>query len=62
MYFFFYFQVSNLQFPAMEGIAKNIIKEKQNFERLEVSKERLLEMFKVRLIFIFVSYFNFFFF
>lgn len=31
----------------MESIVKTIIKEKQPFERLEVSKEDLLEMFKV---------------
>lgn len=31
----------------MENVVKMIIKEKQPFERLEVSKEDLLEMFKV---------------
>jgi len=31
----------------MENIVKQIVKEKQPFERLEVSKEDLLEMFKV---------------
>jgi threonyl-tRNA synthetase len=31
----------------METLVKTIIKEKQPFERLEVSKEDLLEMFKV---------------
>lgn len=31
----------------MESIVKNIVKEKQPFERLEMKKEDLLEMFKV---------------
>lgn len=31
----------------MENVVKTIVKEKQPFERLEVSKEDLLEMFKV---------------
>jgi len=31
----------------MENLVKQIVKEKQPFERLEVSKEDLLEMFKV---------------
>jgi len=31
----------------METVVKQIVKEKQPFERLEVSKEDLLEMFKV---------------
>ncbi|XP_025423216.1 threonine--tRNA ligase, cytoplasmic isoform X2 [Sipha flava] len=39
-------QVSNFDFPVMETLVKTIIKEKQPFERLEVSKEDLLEMFK----------------
>lgn len=39
-------QVSNLDFPVIEGLMKNIVKEKQPFERLEMSKEDLLEMFK----------------
>ncbi|XP_044746278.1 threonine--tRNA ligase 1, cytoplasmic isoform X2 [Coccinella septempunctata] len=33
-------------FPAVEGLMKNIVKEKQPFERLEMTKEDLLEMFK----------------
>lgn len=33
--------------PVVENLAKNILKEKQPFERLEVKKEKLLEMFKV---------------
>lgn len=39
-------QVSSSDFPALEGVIKTIMKEKQPFERLEVSKEDLLEMFK----------------
>ncbi|KAE8753206.1 hypothetical protein FOCC_FOCC000129 [Frankliniella occidentalis] len=39
-------QVSNLDFPVIEGLMKTIAKEKQPFERLEMTKEQLLEMFK----------------
>jgi threonyl-tRNA synthetase len=39
--------VSSTELSALENICKTIIKEKQPFERLEVSKETLLEMFKV---------------
>lgn len=39
-------QVSNLDYPVVENIMKSIVKEKQPFERLELSKEDLLEMFK----------------
>ncbi|XP_074862765.1 threonine--tRNA ligase 2, cytoplasmic isoform X2 [Carettochelys insculpta] len=38
--------VSSTEFPTLENTCKNIIKEKQPFERLEVSKEVLLDMFK----------------
>nr|XP_035159568.2 threonine--tRNA ligase 2, cytoplasmic isoform X2 [Callithrix jacchus] len=38
--------VSSTELSALENICKVIIKEKQPFERLEVSKEILLEMFK----------------
>ncbi|XP_044836732.1 threonine--tRNA ligase 2, cytoplasmic isoform X2 [Mauremys mutica] len=38
--------VSSTEFPTLENTCKNIIKEKQTFERLEVSKEILLDMFK----------------
>uniref|UniRef100_A0A8C3LIP3 threonine--tRNA ligase n=1 Tax=Chrysolophus pictus TaxID=9089 RepID=A0A8C3LIP3_CHRPC len=38
--------VSSTEFPALENRCKNIIKEKQPFERLEVKKEILLDMFK----------------
>lgn len=35
-------------YPALETLAKNVVKEKQKFERLVVTKEQLLEMFAVR--------------
>uniref|UniRef100_A0A2P2HX70 threonine--tRNA ligase n=2 Tax=Hirondellea gigas TaxID=1518452 RepID=A0A2P2HX70_9CRUS len=38
--------VSQNDFPVIEDLMKKITKEKQPFERLEVSKENLLEMFK----------------
>ncbi|MEE6502895.1 hypothetical protein FKM82_004669 [Ascaphus truei] len=38
--------VSSNEFPVLETMCKAIIKEKQPFERLEVSKELLLDMFK----------------
>uniref|UniRef100_H3ALQ2 threonine--tRNA ligase n=1 Tax=Latimeria chalumnae TaxID=7897 RepID=H3ALQ2_LATCH len=38
--------VSSNDFPALENLCKKIMKEKQPFERLEVKKETLLEMFK----------------
>ncbi|XP_018563321.1 threonine--tRNA ligase, cytoplasmic isoform X1 [Anoplophora glabripennis] len=38
--------VSQTDFPVVEGLMKNIVKEKQPFERLEIKKEDLLEMFK----------------
>lgn len=34
-------------YPALETVVKNVVKEKQQFERLVVSKEKLLEMFHV---------------
>lgn len=39
-------QISNLDFPFVESLMKSIVKEKQPFERLEMKKEDLLEMFK----------------
>lgn len=38
--------ISQADFPNLEGVAKDVIKQKQKFERLVVSKEDLLEMFK----------------
>ena len=35
-------------FPALDQVAKMAVKEKQKFERLEMSKEDLLKMFAVR--------------
>lgn len=43
----FFRVVSSTELSALENICKTIIKEKQPFERLEVSKDTLLEMFKV---------------
>jgi threonyl-tRNA synthetase len=39
-------QVSSNDFSSLESIMKTIVKEKQPFERLDVSKEKLVEMFK----------------
>lgn len=38
--------VSSTELSALENICKSIIKEKQPFERLEIRKDSLLEMFK----------------
>ncbi|XP_051174135.1 threonine--tRNA ligase 1, cytoplasmic isoform X2 [Leptopilina boulardi] len=38
--------ISTTDFPYIDGLCKNIAKEKQPFERLEMKKEDLLEMFK----------------
>lgn len=40
--------VSSTEFGELETLCKAAIKEKQPFERLEISKETLLKMFKVR--------------
>ncbi len=40
--------VSSSEFGDLENICRSIMKDKQRFERLEVHKETLLEMFKVR--------------
>ncbi|CCF56422.1 hypothetical protein KAFR_0B01230 [Kazachstania africana CBS 2517] len=37
--------VSQADFPNLEGVAKDVIKQKQKFERLVMSKEDLLKMF-----------------
>ena len=39
--------MSGADLPVLEEVSKSIIQEKQPFERLEMSKEDLLEMFKV---------------
>ncbi|MEE6475293.1 hypothetical protein FKM82_010689 [Ascaphus truei] len=41
-------EVSSNEFPVLETMCKAIIKEKQPFERLEVSKALLLDMFKYK--------------
>ena len=38
--------VSQTDYPVIENLMKKITKEKQPFERLEMKKEDLLEMFK----------------
>lgn len=38
--------ISQEDFPYLESLFKNIVKDKQAFERLEMKKEDLLEMFK----------------
>lgn len=40
--------VSSTEFGDLETLCKAVINEKQPFERLEISKETLLKMFKVR--------------
>merc|ERR1712223_165618 len=39
-------RVSDADFKALDDVVKKIVKEKQNFERLEMKKSDLLEMFK----------------
>ncbi|RMX43801.1 hypothetical protein pdam_00017062 [Pocillopora damicornis] len=39
-------QVSSNDYPSLDSLTKSIVKEKQPFVRLELSKEDLLEMFK----------------
>lgn len=40
--------VTVTDYPALEKVSESAIKDKQKFERLVVSKEKLLEMFHVR--------------
>ena len=40
--------MSEADYPGLDSIAKKIADEKQPFERLEMTKEELLEMFAVR--------------
>lgn len=39
-------QISSVDIPVLENVVKSILKEKQPFERLEVKKEVLLDLFK----------------
>jgi len=39
--------VTNTDYPLLEKIAESAVKDRQKFERLVVSKEKLLEMFYV---------------
>lgn len=41
----YFLQISSTDFHVLEGLMKKISKEKQPFERLELTKEQLLEMF-----------------
>jgi threonyl-tRNA synthetase len=41
--------VSSNDYTALETLAKSATKEKQPFERLVITKENLLEMFKVQM-------------
>lgn len=47
---FDYRQVSSNDYSSLDTLTKSIVKEKQPFVRLEMSKEDLLEMFKVSVI------------
>ncbi|SGY46913.1 BQ5605_C001g00481 [Microbotryum silenes-dioicae] len=40
--------VTSADYTPLETLAKTVVKEKQKFERLELTKEQLLEMFAVR--------------
>lgn len=48
--------VSSTEFGDLETLCKTVVKEKQPFERLEVTKETLLKMFKVRADFLITHY------
>jgi threonyl-tRNA synthetase len=41
--------VTNTDYLSLEKLSEMAVKEKQKFERLVISKEKLLEMFAVRL-------------
>lgn len=43
-------QVSSNDYPSLDSLTKSIVKEKQPFVRLVITKEELLEMFKVILL------------
>ena len=42
----YFYRVLESDFKVLEDVVKKIVKEKQPFERLEMTKEDLLEMFK----------------
>ena len=44
---YFYSSVSQTDYPVLENVMKSIAKEKQDFIRLEMTKEDLLKMFEV---------------
>ena len=43
-------QISSHDYPVIENKVKGILKEKQPFERLVMTKENLLKMFEVQMI------------
>jgi len=45
-----YRSVTPYDFPHLDTLVKKIVNEKQNFERLEMKKEDLLQMFQVILV------------
>lgn len=47
LFVFFFRQVSSHDYPVIENKIKGIVKEKQPFERLVMTKENLLKMFEV---------------
>jgi threonyl-tRNA synthetase len=47
LYATLYRVVTNADYPLLEKIAESATKDRQKFERLVVSKEKLLEMFYV---------------
>lgn len=49
------------EYEAIEGVMKKVGKESQKFERLEMKKEDLLEMFKVCHMYLYVFFFFFWF-
>ena len=51
-------QVSSNDFNSLESIVKKIVKEKQQFVRLEMKKEDLLKMFAVRNYFIVILFYT----
>ena len=51
LFFFLFRQVSSHDYPVIESKIKGILKEKQPFERLVMTKENLLKMFEVSEIF-----------
>ncbi|KAF3832312.1 hypothetical protein F7725_025977 [Dissostichus mawsoni] len=49
-YYDMFLDGQNTEFGDLESLCKAVVKEKQPFERLEISKETLLKMFKCRIL------------